>query len=115
MNPNSNITRWVAFLLGPLAAVISGIVVHVALTVFGYHLDPVQMTAWVLGVLFLISVWLYNRGKYEIAHLLHLSPLTVEDIEHLIETKLPPAPPAPGTTPSTVVPPHQDNPQPPPV
>jgi len=112
MDPNSNIARWVAFLLGPLAALIAGFVTHIALSVFGYHLNDTATTAWVLGVTLgvagLIGTWLHNRGKFEIASLLHLSPLTVEEIEHLIATKIPPAPA--GEPPTAVIPP----PEPPP-
>jgi hypothetical protein len=96
MDPTSNISRWVAFLLAPLAALAAGLLAHAALSIFGITLDPTATTAWMLGVMggliALAYKWLHNRGQAEIAHALGTSPQQLDELASLVASRLP-APP----------------------
>lgn len=102
MDPTSNIGRWVAFLLAPLAALAAGLIAHAALVIFGITLDPTATTAWMLGamggVVLLAFKWLHNRGRAEIAHTLGTSPEHLDELAALVEARLPapPTKPPPG-------------------
>lgn len=96
---SSNISRWVAFLLGPLALIVGGFVAVKAKQWFGYDLDPAEATAYFVGIIGgiagLVVTWLRNRGKYEIAKATGVSPDTVDLIATAVADRLPQAPQAP--------------------
>lgn len=98
---NSNISRWIAFLLGPLAILVGGFVAIKAKSWFNYDLEPAEATAYILGIVGgiagLFVTWLHNRGKNEIAKTTGLSETQVEGIVSVIEERLPHAPDAPLT------------------
>lgn len=94
----SNISRWIAFLVGPLVLLISGFIALKAKQWFNLDVSSQDVAAYVLGLVLslggLLTVWLHNRGKHEIAKLTGLSEAKVEAIERLIESRLPAAPSA---------------------
>lgn len=111
MNVQSNISRWVTFLFGPLAIAAGGFVAVKAKSWFGYDLAPAEATAYLLGIVGGISAlvykWLHNRGQYEIAKALGTSPANLDAITTAVLSRLPAAPDATTTTaslPQTPVP-----------
>lgn len=98
--PTSNISRWVAFLILPLATAAATLISVKAKAWFGVDLDPAQAVVFIISVAGGITTWLLNRGKWEIAK--HFGPKTGTDVDRfisLIEERLPPPPsaPAPGS------------------
>lgn len=90
---SSYISRWVAFLILPFVTAIATLVSTKAKAWFGVDLDPAEVVAFVLATAGGIAVWLYNRGKFEVAHATGLNEETVEGIvDKVIETRLPPPP-----------------------
>lgn len=85
MDPNSNISRWVSWLLMPLATAAGGFIALKARTWFGLDIDPAEATAYALGLMLAIAsgflLWVRNRGKYEIARVFGLDPEEVERLE----------------------------------
>lgn len=105
---DSFIGRWVAFLILPFATALSTLVATKAKAWFGVELDPAEVVAFVLSIASGIAVWLYNRGKYEVAHLTGIDEDTVDGVvQKVIEQKLPapPTAPAPPGTPGAPSPP----------
>jgi hypothetical protein len=102
MNPDSKISRWVAFLLAPLATIAAGLVAHAALAIFNVQLDPTATAAWMLGAMASLAglayKWLHNRGRYEIAHVLGTNPDTLDTVATAVLDRLPDAPQTPATT-----------------
>lgn len=97
MNPqDSNISRWIAFLVGPIATLAAGFVALKAKTWFNLDVEPAEVVAYVTGLVLsvggLFVTWLHNRGKYEIAKEAGASPELVEQITRIIESRLPTAP-----------------------
>lgn len=94
----SNITRWVAFLLLPLATLASGFIAIKAKAWFNYDLDPAEATAYIIGVVGSVAagigVWLRNRGKYEIAERTGISEEQIGLIARVVAEHLPQAPQA---------------------
>lgn len=98
-DPTSKIGRWVAFLLLPLATAAAALIGVKAKAWFGVELDPAATVAFILSVAGGIITWLFNRGRYEVAHVLKQRPEDVDARLKLLETVLP-APPsaaAPGS------------------
>lgn len=97
---DSNISRWIAFLVGPLVALLSGFVALKAKAWFNLDVDPAEVAAYVFGIVLSVAglfvTWLHNRGKYEIAKVTGVNPDVVELVEQTIEKRLPQAP-APGS------------------
>jgi hypothetical protein len=100
---NSNIGRWVAFLLGPLALLFGGFVAAKAKSWFNYDLAPAEAAAYFLtivgGIAALLFKWLHNRGKYELAKATGISSDTIDLIASAVVTRLPQAPQAPQSPP----------------
>lgn len=99
-NPSeSNVSRWIAFLVGPLVILLSGFVSLKAKQWFGIEVSSGAVEAYTLGIVLsiggLFAVWLHNRGKNEIAKLTGLSPEKVEELIDLVEERLPDAPSSP--------------------
>ena len=98
----SNITRWVAFLILPLATIAGGFVAIKAKSWFNYDLDPAEATAYIVSTVGAIAggigLWLRNRGKYEIAERTGISEDQIDLIARVVAERLPQAPqaPAPG-------------------
>lgn len=103
MNLQSNISRWVTFLFGPLAIAAGGFVAVKAKSWFGYDLAPAEATAYMLGIVggvsALIFKWLHNRGQYEIAKALGTSPDNLDAITTAVLSRLPAAPDAATASP----------------
>ena len=96
---DSFIGRYVAFLILPFATALSTLVATKAKAWFGIDLDPAEVIAFVISIAGGIAVWLYNRGRYEVAKVTGLTPDAVDGIvQKVIEQKLPAPPqaPAPG-------------------
>lgn len=112
MDPNSNISRWIAFLVLPLATLIGAFIAIKAKSWFNYDLDPAAAAAYVLGIILAIAggliTWLRNRGKFEIASALKLDPDNIDAIAAQVLARIPPAPAAPQAPPpgSTGAPPQ---------
>lgn len=100
MNPeDSFIGRYVAFLILPFATALSTLIAVKAKAWFGVDVDPAEALAFILSIAGGIGVWLYNRGRYEVAKVSGLSEDAVDGIvQKVIEQKLPAPPqaPAPG-------------------
>lgn len=98
-NPESNISRWVTFLLGPLILLASAFVAAKAKQWFNYDLNPAEAAAYFFGIVggvaALIYKWLHNRGVYEAAKSTGLPEEQLNHILSTIEEKLPTAPSAP--------------------
>jgi hypothetical protein len=101
MNPDpavteSNISRWVTFLFGPLAVIAGGFIAIKSKQWFGYDLEPAEATAYVLGVVGSIAtgvaLWIRNRGKYEIAERTGIDEETLTRVAKIVAEQLP-APP----------------------
>jgi hypothetical protein len=99
---DSNISRWVTFLFGPLALIAGGFIAIKAKAWFNYDLDPAEATAYVLGIVggiaALVFKWLHNRGKYEIAEQLGVNADQLDTIATAVLSRLPAAPTSPATT-----------------
>lgn len=96
---DSFIGRKVAFLILPLVTALAGLIAVAAKQWLGIEVDTPEIAAWLLSVATGISVWLYNRGKYEVAQVTGLDESTIDGIvQKVIEEKLPASPsaPAPG-------------------
>lgn len=97
---NSNISRWVAFLVSPLIALLAGFVALQAKAWFNLDVDPAEVAAYVTGIVLTVAglgvTWLHNRGKYEIAKATGATPELVDTVTKVIEEKLPQAPQAPS-------------------
>ena len=101
MNPqDSNISRWVAFLILPLATLASGFVAIKAQTWFNYHLDPAEATGYIVSIVTAIAggiaLWMHNRGKYEIAKATGIDDEKIDLIAHAVAERLPKPPQAPA-------------------
>ena len=101
-DPSSNISRWVAFLLGPLAIAAGAFVAIKAKQWFNYDLDPAEATAYFVtligGIAAGVVTWLRNRGRFEIAAHLGVNPDQLDTIVNAVLTRLPEAPQSPATT-----------------
>jgi hypothetical protein len=103
MDPSSNITRWIAFLVAPFLALAGGFIALKANSWFGMHLAPAEATAWVttvvLGIVGLALKWLHTRGQFELAKTVGTDPKTIDQIVGAVIDRLPQAPqaPPPGT------------------
>lgn len=99
MTENSNISRWIAFLVSPLVLLVSGFVALKAKQWFNVDVSSQDVAAYVFGIILslggILTVWLHNRGKHELAKLTGVSEDRVEAIEQLIEERIPHAPDAP--------------------
>jgi hypothetical protein len=99
---DSNISRWVTFLFGPLAIIAGGFIAIKAKAWFNYDLDPAEATAYVLGIVggiaALVFKWLHNRGRFEIAERLGVNPDQLDTIVNAVLNRLPEAPQTPATT-----------------
>jgi hypothetical protein len=105
MSPeNSNISRWVAFLVLPLATLIGGFIAIKAKAWFNYDLDPAEATAYVVSSVAAIAggigLWLHNRGKYEIAKATGIDSDKLDLIVGAVISRLPAAPSAPPKSPN---------------
>lgn len=93
---NSNISRWIAFLILPLATLVGAFVAIKAKAWFNYDLDPAAATAYIVtivgGIAGGIIAWLHNRGEYEIAERLNVDPDQLDTIVNAVLTRLPEAP-----------------------
>lgn len=98
IDPNSKIGRWVAFLLLPLATALAALIAVKAKAWFGVDLNTGEVVAFILSVAGGIITWLFNRGRYEVAHVLKQKPEDVDARLKLLEAALPapPTAPAPG-------------------
>jgi hypothetical protein len=98
-NPESNISRWVTFLLGPLILLASAFVAAKAKQWFNYDLNPAEAAAYFFGIVgsvgALIYKWLHNRGIYEVSKTTGLDETLVNHIVSTVEERLPQAPSAP--------------------
>lgn len=99
----SNISRWVTFLLTPLILLAAGFVSVKAKSWFNYDLSPVEAAAYFVtiigGIAAVIWKWVHNRGLHELASATGLPEEQINHIVSVIEEKLPNAPSAP-TAPS---------------
>ncbi len=97
---NSNISRWVAFFVLPLASIAGSFIALKAKTWFNYDLDPAEATAYIVSVVAAIAggiaLWLHNRGKYEIAKATGIDDEKIDLIAHAVAERLPKPPQAPG-------------------
>lgn len=91
-DPNSKIGRWVGFFLIPLATALATLIAVKAKAWFGVELNTGEVLAFVLSVAGAGITWLFNRGKYEVAHVLNTTPPEVTERLHDLEALLP-APP----------------------
>lgn len=93
---DSNVSRWVAFLFGPLTVLAGGFVAVKAKSWFGYDLDPAEAAAYfatiVGGIAAGVVAWVRNRGKYEIAERLDVDPDKLDLITNAVISRLPDAP-----------------------
>ena len=96
MAQDSNISRWVAFLILPLATLAGGWVAIKAKSWFNYDLDPAEATAYIVSVIVSIAggigIWLRNRGRYEIAEATGIDADKLDLIVKAVENRLPQAP-----------------------
>jgi hypothetical protein len=97
MSPeNSNITRWVAFLILPLATLAGAWIAIKAKAWFNYDLDPAEATAYIVSIVAAIAggigLWLHNRGKYEIAKATGIDEDKIDQIVGAVVSRLPSAP-----------------------
>jgi hypothetical protein len=99
---NSNISRWIAFLVSPLVLLVAGFIALKAKQWFNVDVSSQDVAAYVFGIILslgaILTTWLHNRGKHEIAKATGLSEDKVEALETLLEDRLPRAPDAPLTT-----------------
>jgi hypothetical protein len=97
-DPTSKIGRWVAFFILPLATALAALVGVKAKAWFGVDLDPAATVAFILSIAGGIITWLFNRGRYEVAHVLKTQPEDIDARLKLLEGVLPAPPqaPAPG-------------------
>ena len=107
MNPRSNVSKWFTYIVSPFAMLVGGTVAVKAQTWFNLKVDPLVVAAFVLavvgGIAHVASKWVHNRGMWEIAHVLHVSPTTLQGIETKTEEDLP-APPTVPDPPATAPP-----------
>lgn len=91
MNPeDSFVSRYVGWLLLPFATALAGLVAVAAKNWLNVDLDTTEITAWIVSVATGFTVWLYNRGRYEVAKATGLDVETVDKIvQKVIEEKLP--------------------------
>jgi hypothetical protein len=89
---NSKIGRWVGFFLLPLCTGLATLVAVKAKAWFGVEVDTTEAAAFIFSVAAGILTWLFNRGKYEVAHVLNSTPPEVSERLHDLEALLP-APP----------------------
>lgn len=98
-NPQSNISRWVTFLFGPLVLLASGVIAVKAKSWFNYDLAPAEAAAYLFGIVGSVGAivwkWVHNRGLYEIAKTAGLPEEQLNHILTTIEENLPQAPSAP--------------------
>lgn len=98
-NPESNISRWVTFLLGPLILLASAFIAVKAKSWFNYDLSPAAAAAYIVsivgGIASLIWKWLHNRGAYELHKTTGLNEDQLNHILSTIEERIPVAPSAP--------------------
>lgn len=99
MNPeSSNISRWVAFLILPLATLAGAWVAIKAKAWFNYDLNPAEAAAYIVSIVVSIAggigLWLRNRGKYEIAKATGVSEDQIDVIARVVAERLPAAPQA---------------------
>lgn len=92
-DPNSKIGRWIGWFVVPLATIAATTIAVKAKAWFGIELNTAEVLTFVLGVVSGFITWLYNRGKYEAAHVLKTTPTAVEERLHDLEALLP-SPPA---------------------
>lgn len=95
---NSKIGRWVGWLLLPLATAAAATIAVKAKAWFGIDLQPAEIVTFILSVAGGIITWLFNRGRYEVAHVLKEPQTELEARLKLLEAALPAPPqsPAPG-------------------
>lgn len=98
-NPESNIARWVTFLVAPLVLLAASFIAIKAKTWFNYDLSPAAAAAYLFsivgGVAAVIWKWVHNRGLYELSKTTGLPEEQLNHIVSTIEEKLPTAPSAP--------------------
>jgi len=106
-NPESNISRWVTFLVSPLVLLLSGFIAVKAKAWFNYDLSPAATAAYIFGIVGSIGAviwkWVHNRGLHELAEKTGLPEEQLNHIVSTIEERLPQAPQAP-TSPSAGAP-----------
>lgn len=119
-NPESNISRWVTFLLTPLILLAASFIAIKAKQWFNYDLSPAATAAYLFGIVGSIAAviykWVHNRGVYEISKTTGLDEEQLDHILSTIEERLPTAPSAP-TSPAEGAPaaPHAPPPAAPPT
>lgn len=100
-NPQSNISRWVTFLVAPLVLLVSSFIAIKAKTWFNYDLSPAAAAAYLFsivgGVAAVIWKWVHNRGLHELATASGMNEEQLNHIVSTIEEKLPQAPSAATT------------------
>jgi hypothetical protein len=99
MDPTSNISRWITFVVTPFLALAGGFIALKANTWFGMHLAPAEATAWVTavvgGIIALALKWLHTRGQFELAKSVGVDPKVVDQIVDAVIDRLPQAPQVP--------------------
>jgi hypothetical protein len=102
MDPTSNISRWVGWLLMPLATAVGGFVALKAKTWFGLDVDQGEATAYSLGLMLAIAsgflLWMRNRGKFELAELFGVDGDRLEQVEALAKLAASQLPQSPAIT-----------------
>lgn len=93
------ISRWVAFAITPLLTTAATVAAVKAKAWFGIDLSPAEIVAFVLSLVAPVVVWLYNRGKWEIA--MHFGTKTAVDVDAIAQRVVerlpaPPTAPDPG-------------------
>lgn len=98
-NLESNISRWVTFLLAPLVLLAASFIAIKAKTWFNYDLSPAATAGYLFGLIGgvagIIYKWVHNRGLYELSKSTGLPEEQLNHIISTIEEKLPTAPSAP--------------------
>lgn len=92
----SFIGRWIGWVITPLATALATLIAVKAKAWFGVDVDPAEALAFILSVASGFGLWLYNRGKYEVAKVSGVDPEVVDAvvqkvIEEKFPTTLPPA------------------------
>lgn len=95
----SNISRWVTFVVTPFVLLAAAWVSIKAKSWFNYDLSPAEAAAYIFGILggitLVIYKWVHGRGNYDLAKITHEPISRIEALEELIEERLPHAPSAP--------------------